>query len=94
MAEGGTIENSIKLVGEFVLPGASQLMDGNVISGVVHAALGYGALLVLGLPGALLVACDSYAQSTSGRSLYTSVAESLSERSPASPPRRPRAGED
>lgn len=41
-------DNALKLVGEAVLPGAAQMMAGNVKSGIAHAVLGVsaGAILV------------------------------------------------
>jgi len=35
--------NALKLVGEVLLPGGSQLLAGNVKSGLVHTALGVAA---------------------------------------------------
>jgi hypothetical protein len=78
MPERGVLENAVKLIGEVViLPGTSELLAGNVTSGVVHAALGLAARSVLGVPGALLVAADSFSRSVTGKFLHQQVMDSL-----------------
>ena len=37
------INNGIKLVGETMLPGASLLLDGNLVNGAAHVAVGAAA---------------------------------------------------
>jgi hypothetical protein len=74
MAEGGTVENAVKLAGEVVfLPGTSQLLDGNMISGAVHATLGYIARALLGPPGLILIAANSFSKSVTGKHLYNHI---------------------
>src|SRR5215471_6248723 len=71
MAESDTISNAVKLIGELaIVPGTSQFLDGNITSGAVHAALGLAAGALLGIPGIILIAANSYSQSVSQQSLY------------------------
>jgi len=71
------IENGAKLVGETFVPGASLLLDGEVQSGIVHTAAGWGARYWLGTfgpIGMLLVAANSYSKSVTDRYLFEHVA--------------------
>lgn len=61
--------NAVKLIGEAFVPGTSQFIDGNVVSGAVHALVGFWARAALGPVGAILVAANSYAKSVTGRNL-------------------------
>jgi hypothetical protein len=92
MAENDTISNAIKLIGECaIFPGTSQFLDGNVASGAVHVVVGLAARALLGIPGLILVAANSYSQSVSNRGLYDYVREIIpdirlrAEENPAAP---------
>ena len=65
-----------------LVPGASQIVEGRVGSGILYAAGGFAARLllpgVLGPVGWIAVAVDSYSVSASGRHFWE----------PAMPPRR------
>jgi len=70
------IGNGVKLVGEAIVPGASEMIEGNITSGLVHAAvaLGAGALLALHAPvlaglAVLAVKANSYSRSVTGQNL-------------------------
>jgi hypothetical protein len=67
------VKNGVKLVGELILPGTSLLMDENIRSGVAHAAVGLLARAALGVPGLMLVAANSFAQSVTGKSLIANL---------------------
>jgi len=95
MADDNTIGNAVKLIGELaVLPGTSQLLDGNITSGAVHAALGLAAGALLGIPGVILVAANSYSQSVSNKGLYDYVKDMIPSTvsSVAEAPTAPRRG--
>ncbi len=64
-----TTQNAVKLVGEAVLPGASLLMDGQILQGGVHLLAGAAAKAFLGPIGVALVIANSYAKSTTGKNL-------------------------
>jgi hypothetical protein len=72
--------NAVKLVGEVLVPGASQIIEGNVGSGAAHfvlgglivAALAPVAPLLAGLVG-LGVRVNSFSSSISGRNIWNAV---------------------
>jgi hypothetical protein len=67
-----------KLLGEVALtPGASLLLDGEIKSGVGHVISGLVARVLLGVPGVLLVAANSYATSITGESLLQNITAKL-----------------
>ncbi|ETX06970.1 DUF6072 family protein [Candidatus Entotheonella palauensis] len=68
------VNRSIKLLGESLLtPGFSLLLDGQIKQGTLHTGLGLLARVALGIPGAFLVAANSYSVSTTGKSLYVNL---------------------
>src|SRR4051794_19629857 len=71
--------NVVKLIGEVVLPGASKMIDGNILSGVAHTAVSTIALATLGPVGGLVslgVRLNSYNSSVNQRNLWDSVRDS------------------
>jgi hypothetical protein len=69
------VGNGVKLIGEALVPGASQLIEGHVGSGIAHFLIG-GVVAVLGPTFPLLagltgigVRLNSYAQSVSGKNI-------------------------
>ena len=78
MPDRGILENAVKLVSEVVvIPGTSEFLEGHIVSGTVHAALGVAARALLGVPGVLLVAADSYSSSVTGKYLHQQVIDSI-----------------
>jgi len=75
------VGNAVKLVGEVVLPGASKIIDGNIISGLAHTAVSAIALAALGPVGGLVslgARLNSYNSSVNQRNLWDSVKDSTS----------------
>jgi len=71
------VGNGLKLVGEAVVPGASEMLAGNVGSGLLHTALavGAGALLATHAPllaslAVLAVKANSFSRSVTGQNLF------------------------
>lgn len=64
-----TNKNAVKLVGEAILPGASLLMDGQILHGGAHLVAGIAARALIGPIGWVLVIANSYANSTTGTGL-------------------------
>jgi len=71
--------NALRLAGEVFVPGAAQLVSGNIGSGILHnllagvagvALVSTGVAPVLGSLAILGVKLNSYASATSGRSLW------------------------
>lgn len=67
--EHGTLHNGARLVGEFFVPGASLILDGKVGSGAVHAVAGLVAKALIGPPGWILIAANSYSKSCANKNL-------------------------
>jgi hypothetical protein len=71
------VGNGIKLLGEIVVPGASQFIDGNVKKGGLHLLGGIAALAFLGGPTGILVSTlvrgNSFTRSTLDKSLYSTL---------------------
>lgn len=67
--EGAPIQNAVKLLGEAMMPGASLLMDGKILTGGAHLVVGALAKAALGPLGVALVVANSYSLSSTGKSL-------------------------
>lgn len=65
--------NGVKLLGEVIVPGASQFIDGNIRSGAIHLLASVASMALLG-PGGLavsmLVRGNSFTSSTLHKPLY------------------------
>ena len=77
---GSLLVNGAKAIGELaIVPGASQIVDGQVKSGLLHAAGGIVGLAMLGpVLGPLAwigFAADSYSKSVAGKSLQDQFKE-------------------
>ena len=83
MSQSSTLDNAVKLVGEYFLPGASRFIDGEVKDGVVHLAAGVVAGMFLGPLGLLLVKANSFSRSVAGKNVNEVVGLTLSEPQPA-----------
>jgi len=78
--QSNVVENGVKLVGEVILPGASQMLDGKIGSGLLHTAAAVGSTLLLGPLGGLLsiaVRLNSFSSSVNQRSLLQMANESV-----------------
>jgi hypothetical protein len=77
------IENGLKMLGEYVLPGGSLMLEGRVGAGLLHTAVGLASLALLGPVagpiGRLLVSANSYSSAVG----YRDVLEATIGRSPA-----------
>lgn len=70
LSGGAAAANGIKLAGEaLVAPGASLILDGNVVLGGAHFVGGLLAKSLLGPMGLFLVAANSYSKSVTGQHL-------------------------
>jgi len=86
--------NALKLAGEIFLPGASQLLSGNIKSGLVHTALGIaagvalvgtGVAPVMGTLAIIGVKLNSFASSVSGEGLWAMGSEAVGRRADTAP---------
>jgi hypothetical protein len=71
--------NGIKLIGEVIVPGASQFVDGHVKSGSLHLLGALASVALLGGPGGLLLSAlirgNSFTTSTLGKPIFTALFE-------------------
>jgi len=75
-----TIDTAVKFVGDFaVLPGASQLLKGQLGSGIGHAAAGFVGGALLGPVGWVLVAANSFTRSICDKHVWQLVGQQSSE---------------
>lgn len=74
---GGVLVNGAKLIGDFMLPGVSLTVDGDVKGGAAHAAVAIAAGAVLG--GILVpivwaaAGLNAYSTSVTGKSLISQL---------------------
>lgn len=68
-SKSNTTDNAVKLLGEVLVPGASLMMDGKILSGGLHTIIGAWAKMALGPAGLAVVIANSYAKSTTGKNL-------------------------
>jgi len=78
MPDSGAAGNTLKLVGEVILPGASNLVDGDIKTGTAHLLLGVAARFLLGSLGLLLVQANSFSYSVSEKNLLQHVGDVFS----------------
>jgi len=73
--EGAPVQNAIKLLGEAMLPGASLLMEGKILTGGAHLIVGAIAKAALGPVGVALVVANSFSLSSTGKSLLKQLTQ-------------------
>ena len=64
------LKSSVKLAGEYILPGGSNLVEGDFVQGGIHAVLGLVARSIFGLPGLIAVSANSFTKATTGRHIH------------------------
>lgn len=80
-----TINNAVKLLGEAIVPGASLLLSGKIVSGSAHLLVGSWAKVALGPVGQALVIANSYSEATTGKSIlkhFSKIANDLQSSGP------------
>ena len=74
-----TTSNGLKLIGEVIVPGASQFADGHMKSGSLHLLGALASVAILGGPGGLLLSAlirgNSYTTSTLNKPIYKALFE-------------------
>jgi hypothetical protein len=87
-----TIENNdaVKLgasfAGEALIPGASNLLNGDVKQAGLHLVAGLAARSLFGIPGLVLVSANSIVKATTGRHLTEHLGFGGSDTKDATPP--------
>ena len=70
--------NGLKLIGEVIVPGASQFVDGHVKSGTIHLLGSVAAMAFLGPSGLLvsaLIRGNSFTTSTLNKPIFSALFE-------------------
>jgi hypothetical protein len=57
----------VKAAGEYLIPGGSNLIKGDLATGVTYAALGFLAKAAFGIPGLVVVSLNSLTKSVTGK---------------------------
>lgn len=64
------LNDSAKLASEYIVPGGSNLVEGDFVQGGIHAVLGLIARSMFGLPGLIAVSANSFTKATTGRHIH------------------------
>lgn len=64
------VKKSILFGSEYLLPGGSNLIQGDIKQGGLHVALGFLAKAAFGVPGLLVVSANSFTKAVTGRHLH------------------------
>jgi hypothetical protein len=84
--------NGIKLLGEVIVPGASQFIDGNIRSGGLHLLGAVASVALLGGPGGLLLSALVRGNSFTTSTLHKPIYKALIERAPSDAAAEPATG--
>jgi len=85
--QSDVVGNGMKLVGEVVMPGASQILDGQIGRGLLHTLVSGLAMATLGPVGGLVslaVRLNSFSSSVNSRNLWELASETINRSSAAS----------
>ena len=81
------LRQGVDFASELIVPGGSNLVEGDFKQGAIHAVLGLIAKSMFGLPGLIAVSANSFTKATTGRHLHEHLGIGAGPREPA--PARP-----
>jgi hypothetical protein len=81
-----TIKAGVQLASEYLIPGGSNLIKGDFVTGGIHALAGLAAAAAFGLPGLLIVKANSFATAITGHNLIETFRPAPQ---PPAPPAQP-----
>ena len=64
------LKTGVDFASELVVPGGSNLVEGNYVQGAIHVVLGIVAKSMFGLPGLIAVSANSFTKATTGRHIH------------------------
>ena len=64
------VKTGVDFASELIVPGGSNLVEGDFKQGAIHAVLGLIAKSMFGLPGLIAVSANSFTKATTGRHLH------------------------
>jgi hypothetical protein len=79
------VKRTVLFTSEYLMPGGSNLVQGNITQGGLHIVLGLVARSVFGLPGLLAVSANSFSKAVTGRHLHEHLGLVSSDPVPPSP---------
>ena len=86
------VKVAAQFASELLVPGGSNYINGDFVTGGLHTLLGLAARSVLGFPGMMIIAANSFAKATTGRNLLAYLQQNLapsgSEPTPPAPSKR------
>ncbi|HJQ27221.1 MAG TPA: DUF6072 family protein [Blastocatellia bacterium] len=79
------VKTGIDFASELIVPGGSNLVEGNLKEGVIHVVLGLVAKSMFGLPGLIAVSANSFTKATTGRHLHEHLGIGAGPHTPVAP---------
>jgi hypothetical protein len=68
--EQAPLKNTLKFASEFVVPGGSNFLNGDLKQGAIHLIAGAAAAVLLGPVGVILVGANSFTKATTGHHVH------------------------
>jgi Family of unknown function (DUF6072) len=78
------VKQGLMFTSEYLFPGGSNLVQGDIKQAGVHAALGLVAKALFGVPGLLVISANSFTKALTGRHLHEHLG--LGPSAPVAPP--------
>lgn len=94
MDDTQTIKAGVQLASEYLIPGGSNLIKGDFVTGGIHALAGLAAAAAFGLPGLLIVKANSFATALTGHNLietFRPASKTAAQAAPSAEPERPKS---
>lgn len=88
------VKRTVLFTSEYLVPGGSNLIQGNIKQGGLHVALGFLARAAFGVPGLLVVSANSFTKAVTGRHLHEHLGLMSSESTTTTPTSGPRNVDD
>ncbi len=68
-----SLRTGVQFAGEALLPGGSNIVNGDFLKGGIYAIVGLAAKAMFGLPGLLIVSANSFADAATGHNIIESL---------------------
>jgi hypothetical protein len=81
------VKRTVMFTSEYLVPGGSNLIQGDIKQGGLHVALGFLARAAFGVPGLLVVSANSFTKAVTGRHLHEHLGLVSSNTTPPAGPR-------
>lgn len=88
------LHTAVKVTGEVLVPGGSNLVKGDFQNAWIYTVLGFAAKSVFGLPGLLAVSADSLSKAVTDRHLHEHLGLAFGQQSRPAEPSDTKASKD